>query len=110
MITQEELQNKWYMVKYNLACQVNEHKFMKAKHTDEYTEDAVVHKCSLEAKDLEIHLCEAVTKMHDVLAHVHVEEAVMLQLKIKYAHLTNGSSIICIDHMLLVPLGTSTIH
>ncbi|KAG2362354.1 hypothetical protein BDR07DRAFT_1484800 [Suillus spraguei] len=91
-ITQEELKNELYMVKYNLAWQVNEHKFLKHKHADDHTEAAAAHICGLEAKNSEIHLCEAEVKMHDALVHAHKEEATTLRLKIEYARLMGSNS------------------
>ncbi|KAG1841414.1 hypothetical protein DFJ58DRAFT_732430 [Suillus subalutaceus] len=90
-ITREELKNERYLVKYNLARQVNEHKFLKSERADEHVEAAAAHQRSLEAKNSEIRLREAETKMHDALAHAHAEEAATLRLKIEYARLTNSS-------------------
>ncbi|KAG2363470.1 hypothetical protein BDR07DRAFT_1483591 [Suillus spraguei] len=42
-ITQEELKNEHYMVKYNFAQQVNEHKFLKHEHADDHAEAVTVH-------------------------------------------------------------------
>ncbi|KAG2072893.1 hypothetical protein BDR04DRAFT_1116761 [Suillus decipiens] len=66
-ITQEELKNEPYMVKYNLAQQVNEHKFLKHEHMNDYAEAATAHIYGLEAKNSEICLHEAEVKMHDAL-------------------------------------------
>jgi len=91
-ISWEELKNERYMVKYNLAWQVNEHKFLKHERVDDYAEAAAVHICGLEAKNSEIRLCEAEAKMHNALAHAHKEEATTLRLKIEYARLQGSSS------------------
>jgi hypothetical protein len=91
-ISREELKNECYMVKYNLAQQVNEHKFLKHKHADDYTEAAAAHIHGLEAKNSEIRLCEAEAKMHNALVHAHKEEATTLCLKIEYARLQGSSS------------------
>jgi len=91
-ISREELKNKRYMVKYNLARQVNEHKFLKHECTDDYAEAAAAHICGLEAKNSEIHLREAEAKMHNALVHAHKEEATTLHLKIEYARLQGSSS------------------
>ncbi|KAG2072375.1 hypothetical protein BDR04DRAFT_1116985 [Suillus decipiens] len=88
----DQLRNERYMAKYNLAHQVNEHKFLKTKHTDNHAEAAILHQCALEMRDSEICLCKAETKMHDVLAHAHKEEAEMLHLKIEYTRLTGSGS------------------
>lgn len=87
----EELKNERYMLKYNLARQVSEHRFLKTEHADECVEAAAAHQRSLEGKASEIRLCEAEAKMHDALAHAHAEEATMLRLKIELARLTNPS-------------------
>ncbi|KAG2125516.1 hypothetical protein BD769DRAFT_1736720 [Suillus cothurnatus] len=77
-ISREELKNERYMVKYNLARQVNEHKFLKHERADDYAEAAAAH------------IPEA--KMHNALAHAHKEEATTLRLKIEYARLQGSSS------------------
>ncbi|KAG2072374.1 hypothetical protein BDR04DRAFT_1116984 [Suillus decipiens] len=82
-ITWEELKNECYLVKYKLAQQVNEHKFLKHECIDDYAEAAAVHIRGLEAKNSEIHLHEAEAKMHDALVHVHKEEETTLHLKIE---------------------------
>ncbi|KAG2053297.1 hypothetical protein BDR06DRAFT_1053163 [Suillus hirtellus] len=91
-ITQGELKNEHYMVKYNLTHQVNEHKFLHEEHVHCDKEAVATHQRSQEAKDMEIHLCEAEAKMHAALAHAHAEEARALQLKIEYQHLMSGSN------------------
>jgi hypothetical protein len=91
-ISQEELKNERYMVKYNFARQVNEHKFLKHERADDYAEAAAAHIHGLEAKNSEIRLREAEAKMHNALVHAHKEEATTLCLKIEYARLQGSSS------------------
>ncbi|KIK32712.1 hypothetical protein CY34DRAFT_110879 [Suillus luteus UH-Slu-Lm8-n1] len=91
-VTWEELKNERYMFKYNIIRQANEHKFLQAERVETHAEAAAAHKRSLEAKDTEIRLREAETKMHDALALAHAEEAETLHLKIEYARLTGSSS------------------
>ncbi|KAG2344979.1 hypothetical protein BDR05DRAFT_998595 [Suillus weaverae] len=91
-VTQEELKNECYMLKYNIICQANKHKFIQAECMETHAEATTAHKHSLEAKDTEICLHEAETKMHDALAHAHAEEAATLHLKIEYARLMSSSS------------------
>jgi hypothetical protein len=91
-ISWEELKNEHYMVKYNLVWQVNEHKFLKHKHVDDYAEATAAHIHGLEAKNPEICLREAEAKMHNALVHAHKEEATTLHLKIEYAWLQGSSS------------------
>ncbi|KAG2153826.1 hypothetical protein DEU56DRAFT_907307 [Suillus clintonianus] len=91
-VSRDELKNEQYMVKYNLARQLNEHKYLEAECTGGYAEAAVAHQRSQEAKDAEIRLCEAEIKVHDTLANAHAEEAAMLRLKIELAHLTSSNS------------------
>jgi hypothetical protein len=68
----EELKNKQYMAKYDLACQVNKLKFLKNEHSNKYGK-AAAHQHSLEAKHSEIYLRKVETKIHDTLAHAHTE-------------------------------------
>ncbi|KAG2053165.1 hypothetical protein BDR06DRAFT_972419 [Suillus hirtellus] len=91
-ITQGELKNEHYMAKYNLARQVNEHKFLRKEcvHCDK--EAVTTHQRSQEVKDMEIHLHFAEAKMHAALAHAHAEEARALQLKIEYQCLMSSSN------------------
>ncbi|KAG1855030.1 hypothetical protein C8R48DRAFT_776435 [Suillus tomentosus] len=91
-ITWGELKNERYMAKYNLARQVDEHKFLREERVHCDKEAVATHQCSQEAKDTEIHLREAEAKMHAALAHAHAEEARALQLKIEYQHLMSGSN------------------
>ncbi|KAG1838499.1 hypothetical protein F4604DRAFT_1941315 [Suillus subluteus] len=91
-ITREELKNERYMAKYNLARQVNEHKYLKTERADDHAEAAAAHIRGLEAKNSEIRLREAETKMHDAVAHAHAEEAATLRLKIEYARLMGSNS------------------
>jgi hypothetical protein len=91
-VMREELKNERYMFKYNIIHQANKHKFLQAERVETHAEAATAHKCSLEAKDTEIHLREAETKIHDALAHAHAEEAATLRLKIEYARLMGSSS------------------
>jgi hypothetical protein len=91
-ISREELKNEHYMVKYNLIWQVNEHKFLKHKHVDDYAEATAAHIHGLEAKNSEICLREAEAKMHNALVHAYKEEATTLHLKIEYVWLQGSSS------------------
>ncbi|KAG1822878.1 uncharacterized protein BJ212DRAFT_1477287 [Suillus subaureus] len=92
VITEEELRSECYMAKYHLTEQVNQHRFLKAERAIDHAEAAAAHKRAPEAKDSEIRLCEAETKVHNALARAHAEEAVTLRLKIEYARLTSSSS------------------
>ncbi|KAG2130415.1 uncharacterized protein EDB93DRAFT_1255893 [Suillus bovinus] len=85
MITQEELRDECYRMalKYNLALQVDEHKFLKLERAINHAEAAAAHKRGMEAKDIETRLCEAEirlreaeTKMYHALARAYAEEAV----------------------------------
>jgi len=89
-VTREELRNEHYMAKYNLACQLNEHKYLKAECVDDHVEATAAHQRALATKDSEIRLREAEMKMHDALAHVHMEEGITMRLKIEYLRLTKG--------------------
>ncbi|KAG2030581.1 hypothetical protein BDR03DRAFT_1003496 [Suillus americanus] len=89
IITEEELRSESYMAKYNLADEVNEHRFLKAKRAIDDAEAAAAHKRALETKDSEIRLREAKIKAYDALAHAYAEEAVTLRLKIEYARLSH---------------------
>jgi hypothetical protein len=91
-ITRGELKNERYMAKYNLARQVNEHKFLREEHVHCDKEAVATHQRSQEAKDTEIRLRFAEAKMHAALAHAHAEEARALQLKIEYQRLMSGSN------------------
>ncbi|KAG2118614.1 hypothetical protein DEU56DRAFT_918774 [Suillus clintonianus] len=91
-VSRDELKNERYMVKYNIARQLNKHKYLEAERTGGYAEAAVAHQRSQEAKDAEIRLREAEIKVHDTLANVHAEEAATLCLKIELARLTSSNS------------------
>lgn len=87
----EELKNECYMAKFNFARQMEEHRFLCEERAYKHTEANVIHQCAQEIKNSEIRLREAETKMHDTLVHAHAEEAATLCLKIKFAHLSQGS-------------------
>jgi len=90
-VSHDELKNDRYMAKLNLTRQENEHRFLHAERLDERMDAATVHQRSQEAKDVQIRLCEAETKRHESSAKAHVEEAVLMRLKIEYLQLTGGS-------------------
>jgi hypothetical protein len=90
-VSREELKNDRYMAKLNLTRQENEHRFLHAERMDERMDAATVHQRSQEAKDAEIRLREAETKMHESSARAHAEEAALLRLKIEYRQLMGGS-------------------
>ncbi|KAG0697702.1 hypothetical protein DFH29DRAFT_1003486 [Suillus ampliporus] len=90
-VTREELKNEHHMVKYNLARQVNEHRFMCEQHTHNDREATAAHQRSQEAKDKDIRLCEAEEKAHVASANAHAEEVATLRLKIELCRLSNSS-------------------
>ncbi|KAG0693232.1 hypothetical protein DFH29DRAFT_1007509 [Suillus ampliporus] len=65
--SREELKNERHMAKYNLARQLNEHKYLESERTDNYAEAAVAHQHSQESKNSDIRLREAEIKAHDAL-------------------------------------------
>ncbi|KAG1888048.1 hypothetical protein F4604DRAFT_1915942 [Suillus subluteus] len=69
----------------------NEHQFLHTEHQDEHMDAATIHQRSQEAKGIEIRLCEAKTKKHELPVKAHAKEAALLRLKIEYCQLTGGS-------------------
>ncbi|KAG0699943.1 hypothetical protein DFH29DRAFT_1001594 [Suillus ampliporus] len=88
----EELKNKRHMAKYNLAHQLNKHKYLESERTGNYAEAAVAHQRSQESKDSDIRLREAEIKAHDALWNAHAEEVATVRLKIELALITSSNS------------------